>query len=81
MILEIADKMGILGCRLKNFRYLRLMKQIIKADMSEQNYLEHVKIPIEIRENYYNGNRYMDYFYSENEKKQFYERWESHIKE
>ena len=53
----------------KNYRY------------AYQNYLEHVKIPLETWEYYYNGNKYMDYFYSENEKKQFYKRWESHIKD
>lgn len=46
-----------------------------------QNYLDHVKIPLSFWKYYYHGNQYMDHFYSEDEKRQFYKRWASHIKE
>lgn len=44
-----------------------------------QNYLENVKIPSEFFKYYYDNNKYMDYFYTEEEKKIFQERWKNHI--
>lgn len=40
-----------------------------------KNYLENVKIPTDFALHYYNGNKYMDYFYTAEEKKEFCERW------
>lgn len=44
-----------------------------------QNYLEHVKIPLEFIEHYYKDNMYMDHFYSDSEKERFLKRWKDHI--
>ncbi len=60
---------------------------IINGNMAEQkgyhfayeNYLENVKIPLDFYKHYYSGNEYMDYFYTEDEKNQFYKRWKEHI--
>ncbi|MFF2886915.1 putative capsular polysaccharide synthesis family protein [Paenibacillus sp. NPDC057967] len=40
---------------------------------------ESVKIPREVVSLYYNGNRYMDHFYSEEEKKSFLLKWQNNI--
>lgn len=44
-----------------------------------QNYLENVKFPSDFFEYYYSDNKYMDYFYTEEEKNVFRERWKNHI--
>lgn len=46
-----------------------------------KNYLENVKIPSNFFDYYYVGNKYMDYFYTEDEKKMFCEHWRGHIVE
>lgn len=53
----------------KNYRY------------AYQDYLENVEIPSGFWDHFYIGNKYMDHFYSEDEKKKFYEHWRSHIKD
>lgn len=40
---------------------------------------ESIKIPREIVSLYYNGNRFMDHFYSEEEKNSFLKKWENNI--
>ncbi len=40
---------------------------------------ESVKIPRQVVSLYYNGNRYMDHFYSEEEKKSFLKKWQNNI--
>ena len=40
---------------------------------------ESVKIPDQIVSMYYNGNRFMDHFYSEEEKKSFLKKWQNNI--
>lgn len=44
-----------------------------------ENYLEHVKIPLDFWNHYYSNNEYMDYFYTEDEKKKFYDRWKEYL--
>ena len=44
-----------------------------------ENYLEHVKIPRVFWEHYYSKNEYMNYFYTDDEKKMFYERWKEYL--
>ena len=45
-----------------------------------ENYLEHVKIPRAFWEHYYSKNEYMDYFYTEAEKKMFFEHWKEYLR-
>ena len=44
-----------------------------------ENYLKNVKIPAHFYDYYYRDNKYMDHFYSEEEKKIFYQKWKEHI--
>lgn len=50
-----------------------------KYKYAYENYLENVKIPAQFFKYYYCGNEYMDHFYSEEEKKIFYQKWKDHI--
>ncbi len=45
-----------------------------------EDYKRNVKIPHQFYDYYYKNNKYMDHFYTENEKKEFYERWKNRIK-
>lgn len=45
-----------------------------------EDYKRNVKIPHQFYDYYYKNNNYMDHFYTENEKKEFYERWKNRIK-
>ena len=72
---ELEDVIGQF-CGIENFK-------ILKANMASQkeyfyayqNYLDHVKIPVDFFEYYYLGNKYMDYFYTEEEKKEMGKKW------
>lgn len=46
-----------------------------------RNYLENVKVPSGFLEYYYNGNPYMDYFYTVEEKREFRRKWEKTVQE
>lgn len=45
-----------------------------------ENYKRNVRIPHQFYEYYYKGNKYMDHFYTEEEKKEFYQHWKDRIK-
>lgn len=71
----IGDFLGIKGFKLINAN----VADEKKYRYAYKNYLENVKIPLEFFEHYYNGNLYMDHFYTEEEKKEFHEYWREHL--
>ncbi|MEZ3508122.1 MAG: putative capsular polysaccharide synthesis family protein [Lachnospiraceae bacterium] len=44
------------------------------------DYKRNVKIPYQFYDYYYRNNKYMDHFYTEDEKRNFYKRWKDRIK-
>lgn len=50
-----------------------------KYKYAYENYLDNVKIPYHFYKHYYCNNKYVDHFYSEEEKKNFYKKWKEHI--
>lgn len=44
-----------------------------------ENYIQNVKVPSEFLEYYYGENKYMDHFYSKEEKDIFYKRWKNNM--
>lgn len=63
-------------CGIENFKLLNANMAVSKKYFyAYQNYLEHIKIPTDFFEYYYHGNKYMDYFYTEEEKRVMGEKW------